>query len=364
MSVAEKSIVEHVPRNPQQQFAVSSAIGAVALLAGLGFIFAGLPMLWAILWDALWRRTLGIQQNNPFLADAILLLVSLAVVSALTYGAYRLLQTQKQPGLRAGIVALALYLVVTLAIGAWVGELMVKSFAENPTLGWGVLILIEAALWAGAVYVFAAVPGWLSFLVAVEDQGWFHATAYKGNQGVRVRRGTIMGILTVGITGIITMVNHHYFGSEPTSSEWYWILGSAQDPTWVPYGNDWSWVIPYSMSESQKMMSCVPIMFKVHFLMPIVLGVLLVWLGWRVVNVPAFADFLIATEAEMNKVSWTSRKRLVQDTIVVLTTVFLFTGFLFVVDLVWIKVLSLPGIEVLIINLKDEQKRQQETARW
>ena len=33
-------------------------------------------------------------------------------------------------------------------------------------------------------------------------------------------------------------------------------------------------------------------------------------------------DFLIATEAEMNKVSWTTRKRLVKDTIVVLVTVF------------------------------------------
>ena len=28
------------------------------------------------------------------------------------------------------------------------------------------------------------------------------------------------------------------------------------------------------------------------------------WLGYRIVNVPQFADFLIAVEAEMNKVSW------------------------------------------------------------
>ncbi len=32
------------------------------------------------------------------------------------------------------------------------------------------------------------------------------------------------------------------------------------------------------------------------------------WLAWRVVNVPSFADFLIATEAELNKVSWTTRR--------------------------------------------------------
>ena len=41
----------------------------------------------------------------------------------------------------------------------------------------------------------------------------------------------------------------------------------------------------------------------------------------------------IATEAEINKVSWTTRKRLIQDTTVVLVTVFLFTLFLFVVDI-------------------------------
>ena len=81
-------------------------------------------------------------------------------------------------------------------------------------------------------------------------------------------------------------------------------------------------------------------------------------------NVPTFADFLIATEAEMNKVSWTTRKRLMQDTIVVLVTVFLFTMFLFVVDIIWIKVLSAPYIQVLLIDPKAREKAQQETAKW
>ncbi|MCS7045428.1 MAG: preprotein translocase subunit SecE, partial [Gemmataceae bacterium] len=88
------------------------------------------------------------------------------------------------------------------------------------------------------------------------------------------------------------------------------------------------------------------------------------------VNWPSFADFLIATEAEMNKVSWTTRRRLVQDTIVVLVTVFLMTAFLFVVDVVWIKVLSresffsLPGLGVLQVDLKTELKKQQEKTQW
>jgi preprotein translocase SecE subunit len=68
------------------------------------------------------------------------------------------------------------------------------------------------------------------------------------------------------------------------------------------------------------------------------------WLAWRLVNFPAFADFLIATEAELNKVSWTTRKRLVQDTIVVLVTVFMMTAFLFVADMMWSKLLQTIGV--------------------
>ena len=57
--------------------------------------------------------------------------------------------------------------------------------------------------------------------------------------------------------------------------------------------------------------------------MPLLLLALSLWLAWRMVNLPPFADFLIATEAELNKVSWTTQQRLVQDTIVVLITTFL-----------------------------------------
>ena len=67
-------------------------------------------------------------------------------------------------------------------------------------------------------------------------------------------------------------------------------------------------------------------------------------------NFPGFADFLIATEAEMNKVSWTTRKRLIQDTVVVLVTVFLLTLFLFVVDILWFKILSAPRIGVIRVD--------------
>jgi preprotein translocase SecE subunit len=348
MSVAENPVTERPPRHPQQQLAISSAIGAVILLAGLAFVFASLPWGWDKLWDAVWVGSLK-HDPNPFLSGALLVLLDLVVIGLLCWGAYRALQTYTQPGLRAGIVAFAIGIFATLWVGVWLGQVMETQFEENQAVGWAVLVIIMGLIQAGIWYLFLAAPAWNAILIAVEEQGWFHATPYKGNQGVRVRRGTIMGILAVGISGIITMISHRYFGSDR--------LGS----------NDWLWTIPYSASWYPEIPGAgvfVPLMFKVHLMMPILLGILLIWFAWRVVNIPAFADFLIATEAEMNKVSWTTQRRLVQDTIVVLTTVFLFTGFLFVVDIIWIKVLSAPGIEVLLLDPRAEEQKQQEKAQW
>ena len=56
------------------------------------------------------------------------------------------------------------------------------------------------------------------------------------------------------------------------------------------------------------------------------------WVIFRIVHFPPFAEFLIATEAEMNKVSWTSKEDLNRATTVVLATVVLMAVFLFVVD--------------------------------
>jgi preprotein translocase SecE subunit len=79
----------------------------------------------------------------------------------------------------------------------------------------------------------------------------------------------------------------------------------------------------------------LPLLHDLKFTAPMALAAAGLWLAWRGVNYPTFADFLIATEAEMNKVSWTSRRRLVQDTIVVLITVLLFTVFLLAIDSFW-----------------------------
>lgn len=81
-----------------------------------------------------------------------------------------------------------------------------------------------------------------------------------------------------------------------------------------------------------------------RYSVPAVVGAVFAWLIWRLVQFPPFADFLIATEAEMNKVSWTSRDDLMRATIVVLVTVFLLATYLFGVDLVWSWLLRAIGV--------------------
>jgi preprotein translocase subunit SecE len=81
-----------------------------------------------------------------------------------------------------------------------------------------------------------------------------------------------------------------------------------------------------------------------RFGVPAAIGAALGWLVFRLVEYPPFVEFLIATEAEMNKVSWTSRDDLYRATTVVLTTVVLMSVFLFGVDWVWSRLLMFLGV--------------------
>ena len=67
-------------------------------------------------------------------------------------------------------------------------------------------------------------------------------------------------------------------------------------------------------------------------------GVLLLaglWLSYRIVNITRFADFLIAVEAEMNKVTWPSRTELFRSSLVVMLVIFFLAAVLFFFDLIW-----------------------------
>lgn len=58
-------------------------------------------------------------------------------------------------------------------------------------------------------------------------------------------------------------------------------------------------------------------------------------LGFWLTNKPSNVDFLIATDSEMKKVNWTSRRDLIGSTKVVILFMFVITLFLFVVDIMF-----------------------------
>ncbi len=83
------------------------------------------------------------------------------------------------------------------------------------------------------------------------------------------------------------------------------------------------------------------------YLTPGIPGLLLLagaWFGYRVVNWPRFADFLIAVEAEMNKVTWPSKDELIRAAIVVIFTIFFLAIALFLFDIIWQQVFSAIGV--------------------
>jgi preprotein translocase subunit SecE len=69
-----------------------------------------------------------------------------------------------------------------------------------------------------------------------------------------------------------------------------------------------------------------------HYGVPIVLTLIGIWASFRIVQMPAFADFLISVEGEMNKVSWPSRQELFRASVVVILVIFFLAALLFGYD--------------------------------
>lgn len=91
----------------------------------------------------------------------------------------------------------------------------------------------------------------------------------------------------------------------------------------------------------------VPYALYIHYGVPALVFAISCWLIFRLVNGQRFADFLIATESEMKKVSWSSKAELIGSTIVVIVTVFILAVLIYIADFIWtfgfVKIGVLPG---------------------
>lgn len=128
----------------------------------------------------------------------------------------------------------------------------------------------------------------------------FQASVYKPNQGRIVRQLTALAIWIVIGLGCWSM---------------YGTLRGAMDAG--------SWMIP---------------------VIPSIALLAGLWFGYRVVNWPRFADFLIAVEAEMNKVTWPAKDELIRASIVVMFTIFFLAIALFLFDILWQQFFSFIGV--------------------
>ena len=82
----------------------------------------------------------------------------------------------------------------------------------------------------------------------------------------------------------------------------------------------------------------------IRFGIPTLVVVALAWVMFWLVNRPQSADFLIATESEMKKVSWSSKKEIIGSTKVVITFTFIMAAILYAVDVLFVFLFKLSGI--------------------
>jgi preprotein translocase SecE subunit len=281
---------------------MASLVGGLFVLGGLAATFYLVPQFL--------DSAVG---SGTFVTAALRLVAQVAVAAAVIWLGTRLAGTNPPHGLRGGIFLVVSWLIATFFITRAVGLNI-----DGP-VGMGVTLVVLGGL-LGLGYRLLVSPGGYRWMTAVEEQGLLHTFSYKRTQGVRMRRYTLLGILLIGWTGVYTLIAHETFGR----------------------GN-WDVSIPYTGDP----LKALTLLSDVQYSVPLLVAVLTFWAAWRIVNMPTFADFLIATDAEMNKVSWSSRKKLVQDTIVVLVTTLILTLFLLCVDLFWGWLLSHRWVGVL-----------------
>jgi preprotein translocase SecE subunit len=305
-----------VKKDAEVGAAGGSVVGlAGATLAGVIYVILGFYLVYYGIYYV-WEQYLGGGANAGLFNRALLVILMIGGAGGLVLLYPRFLRPQ--PGLRAGVglgVLLVFLGFVALYYLAWIMVGLLGWLAPGLTLDQRLYV-------AGPVLAIVALAllrwGWRSLrkesvqqrLRSIEDQGWFSIGTYKKGQGLKARRGTMLGLILVVGSGV-------------------WAYGWKRG---IASGTDWTVTIPPFMDVGDWKLL---VLRSSGIVVPLLIGAATVWFSYRLINYPRFADFLIATEAEMNKVSWASQRKLVQDTIVVLTVLVLMTVFLFVVDLLW-----------------------------
>jgi preprotein translocase SecE subunit len=315
MAVAVKNEADVGKSEPALGLAGASLLGALYLSFGFVAVYHLVPLAydWFLTW---WSANVTDAIHlGSFVYQGMRLVVAVAAAGALVLLWPRLFSPR--PGFYAGaaigVASLVLGLVAVYLV-CWLAQWFVLAGMDPVSNYWAGVGIAGATgvAWLALMISTFGKPAFQTRLRELEEQGWFTFKAYKKGQGLRARRGTMVGILLLAGAGL-------------------WVYGLRYT---LNLSTKWGIVLPFDPH------GFVSILYAPGLTLSVAIAVASVWFAYRLVNYPRFADFLIATDAELNKVSWTTRKRLIQDTIVVLTTVVLMAVFLVVVDYLWVRLLT------------------------
>jgi preprotein translocase SecE subunit len=344
------------PAQPMGLYA-ASLIGAAYVLASAGVVLRLLPWLWD---NGVAQAIAG--ATNSFVSTAALLIAQVAAAVGLIWFGARLASGPRHVGWKGGV------LLMVLAIA--VGFFCLKGLLDHATQPFSAGGLFWMLVYVGIAVLlvqFFRTGRFAEWAVAVDQGGWLDTHTHKKTQGLRVRRLTILGLLLIAGSGIWTLMNHNYMPANATVTLPSGEQVSNRMGDWVIGGTvlqpDAKNLPPEENRARPRHDGGITILPDLQFTVPLLLIACTLWFAWRLVNYPTFGDFLIATEAEINKVSWTSRRALVRDTIVVLTTLVLLTVFLFVVDMFWNTLLSREIVGVLPTASEQAQFKKESDSR-
>lgn len=336
------------PSTPGQPLSlpIASLLGAVYVVAALAITFYLLPTLWA-------------EHVTPVLKENLLdwlcwVPVLIAVPALLLWGGTKIAGSNPPKGMHGGIF-LMVSAIVTLF---FVGRAFAMNIEGTPGLAVGGAVVLVLGYF---LVRFFTGPVGAKWMTALEEQGWFSTHQYKRSLGVKVRRLTILGVLIVGGSGAWSLYSN---GLVPE----FWTLAmpvDVREAAVTVTKSEFRNGVAYPAKQFELPKNAVLVMTGARLAVPLLIVAVTLWVAFRAVNVPDFAEFLIATEAEMNKVSWSTRKRLAQDTVVVLITSLLMTVFLLAVDLFWGWLLSRQTVGVLPARATNVDKGGQvQEAKW
>lgn len=331
MAVAAKEAKE-VSKNMETSPRAEPASLPSVCVAGAAYFFAVFGIVYYLIPYLFWGNLVG-AASGSLQAEALRLLTMGLALGAGIYLAPRVLPDHPH---RRTATAVTVLLVLAGVVAVYVICYLIDGLLRFATLrGWLSEEFFNNRAWLGAGLAAAAAfgygrsvwrrlhtPAFAKRIAALDEQGWLKLTTYKPGQGRMMRRATLLTTM-----GLIAGAVFHFWGPVQAglTGAWTWVV-----PFTVPLSGigGWEWVVARMPG----------------FSLTVLLGGIALWLTFRVVQYPWFADFLISTEAELNKVTWSTRKQLTRDTIVVLVVTFMLAAFLLLMDIFWVVLLRFIGV--------------------